>query len=107
MSVIETITGSEWNSNSNPLNVEVSIDGQPVAAREGELLVEAVLREKDIPHICYHSHLMGPIQTCDTCLVEVDGKLVRSCGTKVISGMQVAMVRNRAKMPPPTPSVGV
>jgi formate dehydrogenase major subunit len=32
---------------------------------------------------------MGPIQTCDTCLVEVDGKLVRSCGTKVTSAMQV------------------
>src|ERR1700722_12481979 len=97
MSVIETTTGSQSNSNSNPLNVEVSIDGQPVAAREGELLVEAVLREKDIPHICYHSRLMGPIQTCDTCLVEVDGKLVRSCGTKVTSGMQVVTDSKRAK----------
>ena len=97
MSVIETITGSQSNSNSNPLNVEVSIDGQPVAAREGELLVEAVLREKDIPHICYHSRLMGPIQTCDTCLVEVDGKLVRSCGIKVTSGMQVVTDSKRAK----------
>ena len=97
MSVIETITGSQSNSNINPLNVEVSIDGQPVAAREGELLVEAVLREKDIPHICYHSRLMGPIQTCDTCLVEVDGKLVRSCGTKVTSGMQVVTDSKRAK----------
>ena len=97
MSVIETITGSEWNSNSDPLNVEVSIDGQPVAAREGELLVEAVLREKDIPHICYHSRLMGPIQTCDTCLVEVDGNLVRSCGIKVTSGMQVVTDSKRAK----------
>src|SRR5258708_1390090 len=97
MSVIETITRSEWNSNSNPLNVEISIDGQPVAAREGELLVEAVLREKDIPHICHHSHLMGPIQTCDTCLVEVDGKLVRSCGTNVTSGMKVVTDSKRAQ----------
>src|ERR1700721_4403585 len=97
MSVIETITGSEWNSNINPLNVEVSIDGQPVAAREGELLVEAVLREKDIPHICYNSLLMGPIQTCDTCLVEVDGKLVPSCGIKVTSGIQGVTDSKKAK----------
>src|ERR1700694_5204336 len=64
-------------------SVEISVDGKIVAAIEGELLVEAILRGKDIPHICYHSPLMGPIQTCDTCLVEVDGQLVRSCGTKV------------------------
>src|SRR6201998_3067951 len=69
--------------------VEISIDGQSLSAAEGELLVEAVLREKEIPHICYHSPLMGPIQTCDTCMVEVDGKLVRSCGTKGRAGIHV------------------
>ena len=42
-----------------------------------------------IPHICYHSPLMGPIQTCDTCIVEVDGQLVRTCGTKVGAHMKV------------------
>ena len=57
--------------------VNIAIDGASVTAVEGELLVEAVLRHKEIPHICYHSPLMGPIQTCDTCMVEVDGKLVR------------------------------
>ncbi|HWZ49884.1 MAG TPA: 2Fe-2S iron-sulfur cluster-binding protein, partial [Granulicella sp.] len=64
-------------------SVEISVDGKIFAATEGELLVEAILRQKEIPHICYHSPLMGPIQTCDTCMVEVEGKLVRSCGTKV------------------------
>src|SRR5260370_33723928 len=63
--------------------VEISLDGTAIPATQGELLVEAILRHKEIPHICYHSPLMGPIQTCDTCLVEVDGQLVRSCGTKV------------------------
>src|ERR1700723_1854956 len=101
MTVTETVTRSEANSQgrrqSNALTVEISIDGQSVTAREGELLVEAILREKDIPHICYHSPLMGPIQTCDTCLVEVDGKLVRSCGIKVTSGMQVVTDSKRAQ----------
>ena len=69
--------------------IAISIDGKSVQAREGELLIEAILRHKEIPHICYHSPLMGPIQTCDTCLVEADGKLVRSCGTRTASGMKV------------------
>src|SRR5580693_9802869 len=77
--------------------VEISVDGAAVAANEGELLVEAILRYKDIPHICYHSPLMGPIQTCDTCIVEVNGQLVRSCGTKVGADMKVVTESKRAK----------
>jgi formate dehydrogenase major subunit len=38
----------------------------------------------------------GPIQTCDTCMVELDGKLVRSCGMKVTPGMDVATESKRA-----------
>ena len=76
---------------------DVSIDGAIVTASEGELLVETILREKEISHICYHSPLMGPIQTCDTCVVEVDGKLVRACGTKVTRQMKVVTESKRAK----------
>jgi len=97
MSVIENVTRPSTNSHSGPATMNITVDGHTVAATEGELLVEAILREKEIPHICYHSPLMGPIQTCDTCMVEVDGKLVRSCGTKVTSGMQVATDSKRAK----------
>jgi formate dehydrogenase major subunit len=78
-------------------SVEISVDGSIVAANAGELLLEAILREKEIPHICYHSPLMGPIQTCDTCLVEVDGKLVRACGTQVTTQMNVVTESKRAK----------
>ena len=46
--------------------VEISLDGTAVSASEGELLVAAILRHQELPHICYHSPLMGPIQTCDT-----------------------------------------
>src|ERR1700722_2206208 len=69
---------------TSPLKeIAISIDGKALQAHEGELLIDAILREKDIPHICYHSPLMGSIQTCDTCIVEVDGQLVRACGTKI------------------------
>src|ERR1700739_5151835 len=82
---------------SESSDIEVSIDGESVRAREGELLIEAILRHKEIPHICYHSPLMGPIQTCDTCVVDVDGQLVRSCGTKVGAHMKVVSDSKRAK----------
>jgi predicted molibdopterin-dependent oxidoreductase YjgC len=39
---------------------------------------------------------MGPIESCDTCLVEVDGKLARACRTKVSSGMKVVTNSKRA-----------
>src|SRR6201996_5504854 len=77
--------------------VEIFLDGTSVSATEGELLAEVILRHKTIPHICYHSPLMGPIQTCDTCIVEVDGQLVRSCGTKVSANIKVVTESKRAK----------
>jgi formate dehydrogenase major subunit len=75
---------------------ELFIDGKAVAVTEGELLLEAILREKQIPHVCYHSSLMGPIRSCDTCLVEVNGNLARACGTEVSPGLQVVTSSDRA-----------
>ena len=97
MSLLETQESPKTNFPIPHATVSISLDGLTITANEGELLVETILREKEIPHICYHSPLMGPIETCDTCLVEVDGKLVRACGTKVSSGMQVAADSKRAR----------
>ncbi len=72
----------------------ILVNGRPAEAHIGELLVEALNRMaektagKKIPQVCYLPQ-MGPIQTCDTCMVEVDGKLVRSCATSVSARMQV------------------
>jgi formate dehydrogenase major subunit len=49
----------------------------------------------EIPHLCYHPQL-GPIQICDTCMVEVDGQLVRACATVVKTGMVVSTKSARA-----------
>ena len=97
MSVIEATNVVRAEQSGKEHEVEISLDGTAVAASEGELLVEAIIRHKEIPHICYHSPLMGPIQTCDTCIVEVDGQLVRSCGTKVGAHMNVVTDSKRAK----------
>jgi formate dehydrogenase major subunit len=42
-----------------------------------------------VPHVCYQPQL-GPVQTCDTCMVELNGRLVRACATGVADGMQIA-----------------
>jgi formate dehydrogenase major subunit len=56
----------------------------------GERLIDLLNRcGVRVPQVCYHPQL-GPIQTCDTCLVEVDGALVRACATEARSGMIVA-----------------
>jgi formate dehydrogenase major subunit len=73
-------------------DVSITIDGSVVPAVAGELLVEAINRalpQRHLAQVCYHPQ-MGPIQSCDTCIVEVDGKLMRACSTAVSPGMTVA-----------------
>ena len=66
----------------------LTINGEAVTARIGERLIDALnrhvdsLAEKRVPQVCYLPQ-MGPIESCDTCMVEVDGELVRACGTLV------------------------
>ncbi|SFU64770.1 formate dehydrogenase subunit alpha [Alicyclobacillus macrosporangiidus] len=69
--------------------ITVYIDGEPVRVSGGTRLIDAIaLRDEKFPHICYHPAL-GPIETCDTCIAEVDGELVRACSTPVRDGMKV------------------
>ena len=48
-----------------------------------------------VPQICYLPQ-MGPVQTCDTCMVEVNGQLARACATPVTAGMRVVVASARA-----------
>jgi len=79
------------------MTINLTIDGVVTAAQPGERLVDLLNRiGTKIPQACYHEQL-GPIQTCDTCLVEVDGTLVRACATAAGAGTQVATKSARAK----------
>ncbi len=66
----------------------------PFPRHAGELLIDllnrrtAVRRQKPVPQVCYVPQ-MGPIQSCDTCMVKVNGELVRACATTVAAGMKV------------------
>ena len=51
----------------------ILINGKPQLIYPGEPLIEAINRSHTaLPQVCYHEQL-GPIQTCDTCMVEIDG----------------------------------
>src|SRR5882672_4714279 len=72
------------------------IDGASCDARQGERLVDVITRVGGtIPHVCYHPQL-GAVQTCDTCMVEANGQLVRACATAVVEGMVVITSSARA-----------
>jgi formate dehydrogenase major subunit len=74
----------------------LSLNGRAIPFHSGEPLVDTINRSGvPLPQVCYH-HQLGPIQTCDTCMVEVDGKLVRACGTKAAEGMRVVTESARA-----------
>ena len=67
----------------------LNLNGTTHAFSAGERLIDVINRSAvKVPQVCYHPQL-GPIQTCDTCMVEVDGKLVRACATPAADGMNV------------------
>ncbi len=67
----------------------LTINGVPHSIGSAKHLVDLLNNAGQIiPQVCYHPQ-MGPIQTCDTCMIEVDGKLVRACATKPVPGMKV------------------
>jgi formate dehydrogenase major subunit len=92
---------------SLPLNPEhraecaISINGTGVQAFGGERLIDALQRtlggtSAEVPHVCYLPQL-GPIQTCDTCMVEVDGELVRACAATVQADMRIVTASVKAR----------
>ena len=87
--VHKTKAGGYTNLRESRDRFEISVDGLNTEAFEGEPLIEAINRSgRELAQVCYH-HQLGPIQTCDTCMVEINGALVRACGTKAERGMRV------------------
>jgi len=78
--------------------VNVVINGVIQKAEQNELLIDFINRAGvPLPHICYHPQL-GPVQTCDACMIEVDGRLVRACATQVTDGMAISTTSATARV---------
>lgn len=75
----------------------VTLDGTDYLVEHGTSLLEFIKsRDTFVPSICYNRS-MGPIQTCDTCMVEIDGKIERACSTVVNRPMTVNTQNNDVK----------
>ena len=86
---------------SEPEQISLTIDGRPVSAKPGELLIAAAERAGTyIPRFCYHPR-MEPVGMCRMCLVEVEGPrgatLQPSCFIAVADGMVVDTTSDKVK----------
>ncbi|HKT31578.1 MAG TPA: NADH-quinone oxidoreductase subunit NuoG [Gammaproteobacteria bacterium] len=78
--------------------VNIEIDGKPVKAHKGEMIIRAADREGIyIPRFCYHEKL-SVAANCRMCLVEVEKapKPLVACATPVAEGMKVYTRSQRA-----------
>lgn len=70
-------------------HIVVTIDGKEYLADQGTNLLEFIKAQNTfVPSICYNESL-GPIETCDTCTVMIDGEIKRACGTTINGPMDV------------------
>lgn len=79
------------------LNMQtITINGSVVECHPGERLMDIIHRlELPVPSVCYHKQL-GPLESCDTCLVEIDGQLARACAAEIKDGMKIVTNTARA-----------
>jgi formate dehydrogenase major subunit len=76
--------------------ITVTIDGVAYEAMSGEHLIDVINRAGlQLAQVCYHQQL-GPIQTCDTCMVEINGQLTRACAAVVSAAMEVFTKSDKA-----------
>jgi formate dehydrogenase major subunit len=67
----------------------ISINGTEVKANKDQTILNLLTDSPDqVPHVCYHPSL-GPLETCDTCIVKVNGEFVRACSTTIKEGDEV------------------
>ena len=79
------------------VRAQIVVNGKACDAYVGQTLQDVLNRAGvDVPHVCFHPQ-MGAIQTCDTCMVEVNGKLVRACATPCAPEMDVVTESAKAR----------
>ncbi|WP_393960025.1 formate dehydrogenase subunit alpha [Priestia megaterium] len=77
--------------------ITVHINGNEYKAASDSIILEIINQQSiEHPQICYVPEV-DPIQTCDTCIVEMNGELVRSCSTRAEDGMKIELQSAPAK----------
>ncbi|MCM3570338.1 formate dehydrogenase subunit alpha [Neobacillus mesonae] len=77
--------------------MKLFINGTVHEVYKGTRILDYLLSQ-DIqhPHVCY-SEILGPVQSCDTCMCEVNGEIMRACSTVVEEGMNILTSSELAK----------
>ena len=86
------------NPDASKTLVHLEIDGRPLEAAKGEMVIQVADRAGIyIPRFCYHPHL-SIAANCRMCLVEVEKapKPLPACATPVTEGMRVSTRSTRA-----------
>ncbi|HZR35429.1 MAG TPA: formate dehydrogenase subunit alpha [Nevskia sp.] len=74
---------------SGGVRCTLRFDGRELSGLEDQPLIDFLEQHGiRLPHVCYHPAL-GPLQTCDVCWVEVDGRLQRGCALRARQGMDI------------------
>ncbi|MEH6987740.1 formate dehydrogenase subunit alpha [Cytobacillus firmus] len=69
-----------------PPSLNIKINGIEMKAEQDQTVLQLLNDSSiEIPQVCFHPSL-GAIETCDACIVSVNGELVRSCSTKIKDG---------------------
>ncbi|MBG9447027.1 formate dehydrogenase subunit alpha [Cytobacillus firmus] len=80
-----------------PPSLNIKINGIEMKAEQDQTVLQLLNDSSiEIPQICFHPSL-GAIETCDTCIVSVNGELVRSCSTKIKDGDEIDTVEPDVK----------
>lgn len=76
--------------------IQIMLNGEPVQCTAGERLIDVIQRcNVELASVCYHPQI-GPVQTCDTCVVEHQDVLLRACSTVVQADMEFWTTSDRA-----------
>ncbi|WP_275899543.1 formate dehydrogenase subunit alpha [Bacillus piscicola] len=70
-------------------DIKVTVNGTETNGKDGQSMLQYLAaRDAEVPSVCYHPSL-GAIETCDTCIVEVNGEMVRACSTEINDGDEI------------------
>lgn len=78
-----------WEIGNMTKMIKLKIDNLDVEVPEGTSILDAAKKvQVEIPTLCYHPDL-EPTAACGLCIVKANGRMLRSCCTPVMEGMEV------------------
>jgi formate dehydrogenase major subunit len=67
----------------------VKINGAEAKGFANQTALQILSGQKlEVPSVCFHPSL-GAIETCDTCIIKVNGEFVRACSTEIKNGDEI------------------